>query len=65
MVVETILENKETTYKPTKLLLDENNEDTNTNKYINKSFICKATSISLMVYGGVLLSYKLYKKYYN
>jgi len=59
MVVDTILENEETTYKS-----NESNE-LDDNKDINKSYICKITSISLMLYGSVLLSYKLYKKYYN
>ncbi len=65
MVVETILEEKETSYKPKVLVFDDNIEITDTSLYSNKSFICKATSISLMVYGGILLTYKLYKKYNN
>jgi hypothetical protein len=58
MVVDTILEEEETLYIPKELIFDDNIKK-------NNSFICKATSISLMVYGSVLLTYKLYKIYNN
>lgn len=61
--MDTIFEEKETSYKPKELVFDDNIEITDI--YISKSFICKATSLSLMVYGGILLTYKLYKNYKN